>query len=145
MLKIDVREAKTKDFGKIEEILIQNVMLEYPKVDGKERMEEVMKRMGRYFLVANLHNDVVGFIRGCYDGSRAVIHQFAVEKEYQNKGIGKRLMNELASRLKEDGAPTIGVVAGISSENYYRKLDFYDVGIVFLVATDINDILEKTK
>src|SRR3989338_64119 len=108
---IKIREAKPTDFDRLEEILSQNDMLTSPKTDDKESMKEIYQRMGRYFIIAEIDGYPVGMIRGCYDGSRALIHQIVVDKKYQRQGIGKRLIYEIASRFRSDGAKTISVIS----------------------------------
>jgi GNAT superfamily N-acetyltransferase len=143
-MKIKVRRAKSGDFEKLEGILLENDMLKCPEIDGRKAMKRIKRRAGRYFLVAQTDEKVVGLIRGCYDGSRALIHQMAVDKGYQRQGIGKKLMHELTCRFKRDGAPSVSVSANYKSQSYYRNLDFFDPGIKLLVAYDINEIIKKT-
>jgi len=142
-MKTNVREAIPSDFERLEEILSQNNMLNYPKIDGKEAMKRVYERAGRYFLVAEVDRNVVGLIRGSYDGSRAIIHQMAVDKKYQRQGIGKVMMYEIAIRFKSDGAPSVSVTATENSKSYYKSLSFSDIPITLMVAFDINKIAKK--
>ena len=142
-----IREASPNDFIRLEDILIQNNMLTCPEIDGKEAMSRISERMGRYFLVAEIDHKIVGMIRGCYDGSRALIHQMVVDKDYQRQGIGRKMIEEIALRFKSDGAPSISVTATEGSKEYYKKLRFKDkVGlnnsdITLMVCFDINQIL----
>jgi len=142
---IRVREAKQLDFARLEEILLQNGMLTSPEIDGKEAMHKIRELAGRYFLVAELDNLVVGMVRACYDGSRALVHQMAVDKRYQKQGIGKMLIYNLASRLRSDGAKSISVTATEKSKSYYAHLSFSDLPITLMVCFDINDVIKKTK
>jgi predicted N-acetyltransferase YhbS len=108
-------------------------------------MEEMTKRMGNYFLIAELDSYVVGMIRGCYDGSRALLHQMAVDKKYQKLGIGKLMIYELASRFKSDGAKSISVTSTEKSKAYYSSLGFSDLPITLMVCFDIGHAIKKTK
>ena len=133
----EIREAKSFDFERLEEILVQNNMLDFPEVDGKEAMSRVCSLMGKYFLVAESENYVVGMIRGCYDGSRALIHQMVVDEEYQCKGIGKQMIGEIGLRFKEDGAKSVAVTSGSGAVGYYGGLGFEDVGVRLMVRGDV--------
>jgi len=144
-MKIKIREAIPFDFERLENILSQNNMLDHPEVDGKKAMQRVYERMGRYFLVAEIADYVVGLIRGCYDGSRAIIHQMAVDKKYQRQGVGKEMMYEIASRFKSDGAPSVSVTANENSKSYYKYLSFSDLPVSVMVAFDINEITKGKK
>ncbi|MBI4096027.1 MAG: GNAT family N-acetyltransferase [DPANN group archaeon] len=140
-----IREAKPMDFDRLEEILAQNNMLTSPEIDGKEAMREIHKQMEKYFLVAEIDSRVVGIIRGCYDGSRALIHQMAVDKNYQKQGIGKQMISEIALRFKSDGAKSISITATEKSKKYYEKLGFYDLPITLMVCFDIEEAIKNMK
>lgn len=144
-MKINIRKAVPKDFDRIEEILKQDDMLSYPKIDGKEAMYRIHKKMGNYFLIAEENKEVVGLVRGCYDGSRALIHELAIDKKYQKQGIGKKLISELALRFKKDGAPSVSVTANKNSIEYYEKLGFSNIEISLMVAFDINKVIQSKK
>lgn len=143
-MDIKIRETELKDFRRLEEILLQNDMLSCPEVDGKERMDEIRARMSRYFLVAEVDGYIVGMIRGCYDGSRALIHQMAVDKSYQKQGIGKKMLHEIALRFKSAGAPSVSVTSTEQSKSYYNQLNFSDLPITLMVAFNIDEVIENT-
>ncbi len=139
-----IREAEEKDFDKLEKILLENDMLNSPEIDGKEAMKRVKELMGKYFLVAELGEEVVGLIRGCYDGSRALIHQMAVTRKQQRRGVGKAMLYELCSRFKQDKAPSVSVTSEQNSRDYYTKLGFFNLAISLMVAFDITKVMNKT-
>lgn len=143
-MEIKVREAKPNDFERLEEILKQNNMFQYPKIDGKKAMQRIYKKIGRYFLVAETPEKVVGFIRGVYDGSRAMIHQIAVDLKYQGKGIGNKLINKIAIRFKEDGALTLAVTVRPNSKNYFKYKGFSEIPITLMLHHDINSLIHNT-
>lgn len=135
-----IREASEEDFEEIEKILDENSML-VPEIDGKHAMKKIKKNMGKYFLVAEDGGEVLGFIRAVYDGSRALIHQMAVRKPYQKRGIGKNLILELCKKLKEDGAPTVSVTVTENSSSYYENLSFKKLPITLMLAEDIDKVI----
>ena len=143
-MPIRIREAKPHDFALLEAILAQHGMLTSPGVDGKAAMRRIRAQMGRYFLVAERGGEIVGMIRGCYDGSRALVHQMAVAQGAQRQGVGKRLLHELAVRFQTDGAPSLSVTATADSKQYYAGLGFSDVPITLMVAFDIDSVVKKT-
>ncbi len=95
-------------------------------------------------MVAKDADAVIGFIRAVYDGSRALIHQMAVRKSNQRKGIGKKLILEICKRLKEDGAPTVSVTVTEKSASYYQSLSFKKLPITLMLADDINKVIGLT-
>lgn len=144
IMEIKIRQAKTPDFDRLEKILKENEMLSCLEIDGKEAMQRIYERTRKYFLVAENNALVIGMIRGCYDGSRAVIHQLSVDKKYQRRGIGKRLIYELASRFKQDGALSISVTSDTGSKTYYDSLGFNDLSINLMVSFNIDKIIKNT-
>jgi len=140
-----IREAKPEDFERLEQILYENNMLDNPDIDGKIAMQRVYERMGKYFLVAENEEGVVGVLRGVYDGSRAMIHQIAVDRKYQRRGIGKKLINEVSRRFKEDGAKTVSLTSTQGSMNYYRNLGFFEVPIKLMIHHDTKSLIHNTK
>jgi len=143
-MPIKIREAMPSDFERLEEILAQNEMLTSPEIDGRGAMQRVHERMGAYFLAAEIENYVVGMVRGCYDGSRALVHQMAVDKRYQRQGVGKRLVCEIALRFKSDGAQSISVTSTEEAKGYYGDLGFSGLPITLMVAFDINEVIKRT-
>ena len=149
-MKFKIRNAHPDDFDRLEQILLENDMLSSPEVDGKQAMQRIYERMGEYFLVAEnqrystKESKVIGMIRGCYDGSRAVIHQLSINREYQKKGAGKNLINALLKRFIQDSAVSVSVTSSRGSESYYNQLGFTDVKINLMVSLNINRIIKNT-
>lgn len=135
-----VREAKPEDFESLEQILINNNMLQFPEIDGKDAMKRVYERMGRYFLVAETETEVIGLIRGVYDGSRALIHQMAVARNYQKQGVGKKLLYELSLRFEKDGAATVSITSTNESKSYYQKHGFEEIPIILMLNRNISSL-----
>ena len=139
---VKIRNFNPVDAERCEQILNLNNQLHYPEIDGKEAMKRIYKRQGRYFLVAEENRSVVGFVRGVYDGSRALTWQLSVHPEHQKKGIGKRLIKKLAKRFKEDGAPTISVSVNDKTKDYYKKFGFEEIGVELILAK-IDDVTDS--
>ena len=141
MTAVCVRKAEPSDFSRLVDILSQNEMFNFPEVDGPEAMLRVCKNMGNYFLVAESKGVVVGMIRGCYDGSRALIHQMVVDKNYQRQGIGTELLSELSSFFKSAGAVSVAVTVTENSKSYYKKMGFHEVPVKLMIQQNIDSLL----
>lgn len=118
-----IRDFVPSDAQKIVEILKANQQYGHPELDGPEAMLRVHQCPAAEFLVAEEDMQVVGFIRGVYDGSRAVIHIASVQPEYQRRGIGKALVLEIAKRFKERGATSLMVTVP-GEADFWRKINF---------------------
>ena len=71
-----------------------------------DRPEEIRKKLRRdadLFLVAERGGQIVGTVLGGFDGRRGMVYHLAVKQPLRRKGIGRRLMRELESRLRAKG------------------------------------------
>ncbi|HBL18177.1 MAG: hypothetical protein A2X36_08705 [Elusimicrobia bacterium GWA2_69_24] len=96
--------------------------------DGEGEEPEVVARMvaGSLVFVAALEDGrIVGMGRAIGDGlSDAYIQDVAVEKGSRGKGLGSRIVRELAERLEAEGLTWIGLIAEGGSEPFYKSLGF---------------------
>lgn len=108
------------------------------ELDTKEEIEHHLKHLDAHF-VAISGGDVVGVI-GWYQDSvhysdKAMGNKFpgeeahwvgffAVDKNYQNKGIGTALLNKLEGVLKEKQVDTLWVCSIPGTKGYYEKKGF---------------------
>jgi len=140
-----IRDFNVKDINEVVQILKLNN--QYSRLlEGPEAMKRVSECETAVYLVAEKESKVVGVIKGIYDGSRALIHQISVHPEYQKQGIGRALVQEIARRFKERGAPSVAVTASTQSKEFFEKLGFKELTYaVFMVADSIDEVIEKIK
>ena len=74
------------------------------------------------FLVATLEGEIVGTAMGGYDGHRGWVYFMAVSPEYQRRGIGTTLVNDLESRLLNFGCTKLNLQVRASNQ---EVVDFY--------------------
>jgi len=119
-----IRDFKVNDINDMVEILKLNNQYEIPEVDGPEAMKRVKECSATIFLVAEANENVVGFIRGVYDGSRALIHLLSIHPKYQKRGIGTNLVKKIIERFKKRGAPTASATVTEKSLEFWKKVGF---------------------
>jgi ribosomal protein S18 acetylase RimI-like enzyme len=73
------------------------------KSDSPNEIQKKLNYSPDLFLVAELSGKLIGTVIGGYDGRRGMIYHLAVRKQFQNQGIGRKLMNEVESRLRSKG------------------------------------------
>jgi ribosomal protein S18 acetylase RimI-like enzyme len=78
--------------------------------DNIEEIKRLIDENNDLFLVAETDNQVVGSIIGGWDGWRGSIYKVAVLPDYRRQGIGKALVQEVESRLKEKGTKRISIL-----------------------------------
>ena len=120
---MDIRDFHPDDVEFLVEILKANQQYGHPAIDGPEAMLRVHQCQAAEFLVAEDEGQVVGMIRGTYDGSRAVIYLASVHPDRQRHGIGRALVKEIAGRFEQRGAGSIAVIVP-GDLDFWRKLNF---------------------
>jgi len=119
-----IRDLQLADVGGVVEVLRLNNQYDFPEVDGPEAMRRVRACTAAVFLVCEVGDEVVGVVRGNYDGSRAIIHQLSVHPAYQRRGIGAALVREIVKRFQQMGAPTVSATITEESLPFWRKVGF---------------------
>ena len=105
----------------------------------EEAIEEVKDSLGseRISRVAiDDRGNLIGWIGGImkYDGNVWEMHPLVVDKNFQRKGIGRLLVEDFESRVREKGGQT--VLLGTDDENYSTTIGGVDI---------YPDIYEKIK
>jgi ribosomal protein S18 acetylase RimI-like enzyme len=121
-------------------ILRANQQYGHPEIDGPEAMLRVHECTAAEFLVAEQGPDIVGMIRGTYDGSRAVIYLASVHPDQQRHGIGRALVLEISRRFQERGAGSIAVIVP-GDAGFWKKMGFRQTTRV-MSAFPIDTVLE---
>ena len=136
-MTVKIRPFEPKDSDYLVEILKTNKQYSYPDVDGPEAMLRVAQCAAAVFLTAADNERAIGCIRATYDGARAMIHLLSVHPEYQNHGIGSKLVKAAITELKARGAPTVSVTVTDASKGYWDKLGFEQVPAFLMLKTKI--------
>ncbi|MFN2226246.1 MAG: GNAT family N-acetyltransferase [Anaerolineae bacterium] len=123
MNAVQIRDFDPKDVEPLVGILKANQQYGHPDIDGPEAMLRVRDCQAAEFLVAQADDQLVGMIRGTYDGSRAVIYLASVHPAHQRQGIGRALVTEIARRFKARGAGSIAVIVP-GEAAFWKKMGF---------------------
>ena len=88
-----------------------------------------LKVQAELFLVGYLENKLIASVMAGYDGHRGYINYYAIHPDFQGRGYGKQLMDNVENGLRELGCPKINLQ--IREENdkvfsYYQKLGFVE-------------------
>jgi len=118
-----IRDFRPEDIEPIVDLLKANQQYGHPDIHGPEAMMRVHRCEAAEFLVAEQDGQVVGLIRGTYDGSRAIIYLASVHPSYQRLGIGRALVMEITRRFKGRGAVTIAVIIP-GEPSFWQKMGF---------------------
>ena len=100
---------------------------------GKEKGSEEDKYENDAFqVIAINNNNIVGCARlrkmSSILGSIAYV---AVLPEFQNQGIGSKIINKLIEKAKNESLEEVKLRARFNSANFYKKLGFIECGEIF--------------
>ena len=135
-----VRDFQPSDTEAVAAILKANQQYD-PVNEGPEAMLRVKRCEAAEFLVAEKDGEVVGMIRGVYDGSRALIHIASVFPRFQRQGIGTALVREIARQFKERGAADVAVTVPGDHLGFWKGLSFR-LATRIMVARPIDTVLD---
>ena len=88
-----------------------------------------LKVQAELFLVGYLEDKLIASVMAGYDGHRGWIYYFAVHPDFQARGYGKQLMDNVENRLRELGCPKINLQIREGNDkvfSYYQKLGFVE-------------------
>ncbi|MBU1344693.1 MAG: GNAT family N-acetyltransferase [Proteobacteria bacterium] len=78
-----------------------------------------------FFVGVFFKKKLIGMGRALSDlASDAYIQDVAVLKEFRGKGIGKKIIQFLIEKLKENGVDWIGLIAEPGTYSFYKELGF---------------------
>jgi len=137
---MEIRDFRPEDSETLVSILKANQQYGHPDSDGPEAMLHVHNCEAAEFLVAEQEGEVVGMIRGTYDGSRAVIYLASVHPDHQRQGIGRALVMAIGQRFQSRGASSISVIVP-GDLAFWKKMNFRQTTRV-MQAYPIDEILK---
>jgi ribosomal-protein-alanine N-acetyltransferase len=126
--KLQIRSCERRDVATLLEILAQAP--EAAAWSGAA-MEEALSCDAPLFLGAALADELVGFAVARLLSGEAEILNFAVQKVYRRRGIGRLLLEALLNQLRELGATKVFLEVRESNAAaiaFYRKLGFQNIG-----------------
>lgn len=90
--------------------------------DTKEEIAMILERNPSFFLIGKEENKIVAVVIGAFDGRRGYVHHLAVDPNYQNRGYGKAIIDELMSRFRSKKVHKVHLFI---EKNNKKVVDFY--------------------
>lgn len=140
-----IRAAQLDDLEAIFEIESLDFTLE--EAASKETLSKRIQNFSSHFLVLEQEGTILGYVNGacCFqrnledwmysmeqeekDANHFMVFGLAVHPDFQRKGYGTLLMNELQNRLRQESVEEIVLTCKASRIPFYRALGFVDEGI----------------
>ncbi len=113
---MSIREYAPEDYEEVISLWINcGLITSSEKASGDQLSAVSLKNRGLFLVCENDEKRIIGSVFGAWDGWRGWIYKLAVAHGSRRRGLGTRLVEELAHRLREAGANIIR--AYIEEEN----------------------------
>ena len=96
--------------------------------DTREQVERIASLNSGLFLVGIEDNEIKAVVMGAFDGRRGYVHHLAVKPEYQRKGYGRIMMEELHKRFLMKDIKKVHLFVEIDNEGvieFYKKIGWH--------------------
>lgn len=93
-------------------------------IDSFDRFKLFIEKNPELSVLIEIDGQIVGTAVGSFDGRRGYIQKLVVKKDFQRKGIGKKLIDEVMKRLKSLGVVYVPINCEIENEAFYEKCGF---------------------
>lgn len=100
MIKMKIEKFNLKYYHKVVE-LWEKAGIGVGSSDTKEEIAGVLNRNPDLFLIGKEDRKIVAVVIGAFDGRRGYVHHLAVDLDYQKRGYGKIIMDELIERFRK--------------------------------------------
>lgn len=135
--KMNIRPAEPEDAEEIHEVALKSWKDTYIQIFSEETIEEIigdwygiedLREQAEHpmFYVAEIDEQVTGFVHISVEGRKATLHRIYLDPEYQGEGIGSKLYEKVESEIEEE-ADSIELEVLAENEkgnNFYRKHGF---------------------
>ena len=123
--------------------LWRNAGISVGSSDTKEELERIVQRNPQLFLIGKIDEKLISVVIGGFDGRRGYVHHLAVDPDYQKKGYGKLMMDELMKKFRELGVHKVHLFIEKHNKavvDFYRNLgwDIRDDLIMMSYVPDKN-------
>lgn len=147
---MNIRKAERKDFDSILKLQLEledteckfdSNLIErcYNTKDGRKKLKRRIKNKKQVFLVAEINDDIVGFIDGrimdeaiWYKEKVGILEHICVKQENRMNNVASNLLKEFESRIKNKGAKFIQILAFLENKpalNFYNKHGYKEYSI----------------
>ena len=100
-----------------------------PQNDPNKDIEMKLQVQPELFLVGIISNRIVSTVMSGYDGHRGWIYYLAVDPDFQQNGIGRRMVEKTETKLRKLGCSKINLQVRNSNKSviaFYQHIGFLD-------------------
>ena len=104
-----------------------------PQNDPKKDIAMKLKVQPELFFVGVILSSIVSTVMSGYDGHRGWIYYLAVDPDFQKRGIARRMVEEVESKLRKLGCSKINLQVRNSNNfviAFYKHIGFGDDDVI---------------
>ena len=104
-----------------------------PQNDPKKDIEMKLQVQPELFFVGVISTRIVSSIMSGYDGHRGWIYYLAVDPDFQQNGIGRRMVEKVEMKLRKLGCSKINLQVRNSNNSviaFYKHIGFGDDDVI---------------
>ena len=134
------RTIRLEDFDTLKNLWEEAGLKLYPYEEEKARFEAMLKLNPDLMTILETEGQVIGCVLGAFDGRTASVHRLAVLPEFQKKGYGAKLMEDLEQKLKNRGIMKISLQVHVSNQKvieYYKKKGYKEMDYAITFFKDL--------
>jgi ribosomal protein S18 acetylase RimI-like enzyme len=121
-IDIETREFRIEDYDAAIELWKRVEGLDVAEGDDRETIRRFLERNRGLSRIAIAGSTTIGAVLCGHDGRRGYIYHLAVDRKFQGRGIGWRLMEECLAGLKRVGLERVNLLVGKDNS---RGRDFW--------------------
>ncbi|MHA1345279.1 MAG: GNAT family N-acetyltransferase [Candidatus Heimdallarchaeaceae archaeon] len=96
--------------------------------DTEIEVARMLEHSPELFIVGKIESKIIAVVMGAFDGRRGYVHHLTVDPEFQKKGYGRELMEELHKRFLNKGVVKAHLFLEIENKGvieFYQKMGWY--------------------
>ena len=123
-----IRQMSLKDYESVYDLWIHTPGMGLNTTDdSKEGIEKYLRRNPATCFVAEEEGRIIGMIMSGHDGRRGFIYHTAVDLDFRNQGIGRKLVEQAMAALEKEGLHKVALVAFSKNQQgngFWQKIGF---------------------
>ncbi|MGY0288382.1 MAG: ribosomal protein S18-alanine N-acetyltransferase [Candidatus Methanodesulfokora washburnensis] len=130
---MNFRRARLEDLDEI--MRIEELCFKPSERFSRETYESLLSRKEVAFIVAEIDGRIVGFVAAEARGLKGYVYTINVHPEYQGKGIGKALMKEMETRMRDVGVRIMELEVRVDNKKAVKMYESLGYSTVFFLPS----------
>ena len=99
--------------------------------NADELLDDFYEHVAWHLVYLNKEEEVVGTGRLHLEDGKAIISQMAIHPDFQNHGIGGKILDQLIIKSEKLNVDQILLSARITAQAFYLKKGFHEIGEIY--------------